>query len=201
MSIFSDRLWNIWSFNSCEYLPFHKLESIWSFPQSHLTLRSNIKTSKVVYVIQTLFSYISTHASHTLHSPSIFSASCILFHPYIKCTPWFHWLQDSCYIKVFISFSLLEEQFQLFSVLWITHSTNPFFLFLLDILLASVWSPNHSLCSGIWMKISHSLGMCHIVSKFPQCIYFVLLSYIWLPCALITNFQIILFVFYQICFY
>lgn len=127
MSIFSDRLWNIWSFNSCEYLPFHKLESIWSFPQSHSTLRSNIKTSKVVYVIQTLFSYISTHASHTLHSPSIFSASCILFHPYIKCTPWFHWLQDSCYIKVFISFSLLEEQFQLFSVLWIAHSTNPFF--------------------------------------------------------------------------
>lgn len=31
--------------------------------------------------------------------PSISNASCILFHPYIQCTPWFHWLQDSCYIR------------------------------------------------------------------------------------------------------
>lgn len=153
------------------------------------------------------FLCISIHVSYILHSS--LHIQCLLYplssiysmYSMVSLTTGFMLYQISNLIKVFISFSLLEEQFQLFSVLWITHSTNPFFLFLLDILLASVWSPNHSLWSGIWMKISYSLGMCHIVSKFSQCIYFVLLSYIWLPCALITNFQIILFVFYQICFY
>lgn len=204
MSVLADRLWNIWLFNSCEYLPFHKLESIWSFPQSHSTLRSNIKTSKVVCVIQILFSCISIHVSYILHRPSISSASCSLFHPYIKCTPWFHWLQDSCYIRFHTllksspDFHCLKNNFNC-SVCFELHTQLTLFC------VPAGYSPCLSLISQSFPLLRYLnenfLGMCHIVSKFPQCIYFVLLSYIWLPCALITNFQIILFVFYQICFY